>query len=349
MNEKNELIVFVEQSGIDKVKGNQITESLNVFFAKAQEWDATISAIVINDISEVGKMKMAREGRLTLKNLRLDSDKVVKAKRDEIKYRMANDLLEDKLWLKAGQMVEAVYKNLETKLEEKEKYAENKERERKEQIRISRLEILSDYPEFDHQFTDLLNISDESFYQLISGLRASREKRIADEQAAEDLRLKKEKDEADERERIRQENERLKKEREEDEKRRDAERKKEAEERRLIEEKAKKERDEAELRLKKEREEKEALEKKIRLQKLADEKIKKDAEAKLAAELRIAKEEEKKLLKAPDEQKLFILAKTINMIILPEMKTDEGKKIILSVRELLQKVSAFIVEKSETL
>jgi hypothetical protein len=61
--ENNELTVFVEQSGIDKVKGNAITERLNVFFAKAQEWDSIIQGIVINDISETGKMKMAREGR----------------------------------------------------------------------------------------------------------------------------------------------------------------------------------------------------------------------------------------------------------------------------------------------
>ena len=213
--ETNELTVFVEQSGIEKSKGNEITENLNVFFNKAKEWDATIQSIVINDVSEVGKMKMAREGRLTLKKLRVDSDKVVKAKRDEIKYRMANDILEDKLWLKAGQMVEAVYKNLETKLEEKEKFAERKEQERKEKIKAERIAKLAEYPEFDATYTDLLNIPDSSFDQLISGLQTAKEKRIADEKAAEEARVQKEHEEADERERIRVENERLKKEAEE--------------------------------------------------------------------------------------------------------------------------------------
>ena len=54
-NQSTELTVFVEQSGIEKAKGNAITESLSVFFAKAQEWDDIIKSIVIDKPGEVGK------------------------------------------------------------------------------------------------------------------------------------------------------------------------------------------------------------------------------------------------------------------------------------------------------
>ena len=358
--ETTELTVFVEQSGIDKVKGNAITESLNIFFNKAQEWDATIQSIVINDISETGKMRMAREGRLTLKNLRLDSDKVVKAKRDEIKYRMANDLLEDKLWLKAGQMVEAVYKNLETKLEEKEKFAERKEAERKENIRIARVEKLKEYPEFDPQFTDLLNMPDVSFDQLISGLQIAKEKRIADEKAAELARIEKEKAEAVERARIKAENERLKKEAEEKEaalkierEKAEAERRaaelKAAKERAVIEEKARKEREAAALRLKKEREEKEALEAQIRAKKQAEEKARREAELKAASELKAAKLAEKKAQAAPDKQKLIKFSADLLLIPFPLLKSDEGINILDEVKERIKNITHFIKKEIENI
>src|SRR5574343_201735 len=120
----NELVVFLEKSGLVETKRNDIAKDLGMFFEKASEWNQTIASIVITDPGETGKMKMAKEGRLTLKNMRLDAKKVVDAKRQVVKSRMADDKLEDELLLKAGQMVEATFKNLELKLEEKEKFAE---------------------------------------------------------------------------------------------------------------------------------------------------------------------------------------------------------------------------------
>jgi hypothetical protein len=356
MEPKTELTVFVEKSGIEKSKGSAITESLNVFFAKAQEWDSIISGIVINDISETGKMRMAREGRLTLKNLRLDSDKVVKAKRDEIKYRMANDLLEDKLWLKAGQMVEAVYKNLETKLEEKEKFAERKEQDRKEKIRNERIQKLAEYPEFDPQFTDLLNISDESFTQLVSGLQIAKDKRIADEKAAEEARIKKEKEEAAERERIRVENEKLKAaaiEREKEfvakQKEMEVQRKKADAERKTIEQKVQKEREAAAEKLRIEKAKADKLQAELKAKYDAELKAKKEADQKAASEFKAQQLVEKKAKAAPDKRKLEGLAVVIESIVMPELKSTDAIEILQNVENLLSKVTKFIREKSAEL
>jgi colicin import membrane protein len=355
-----ELTVFVEQSGIEKSKGNAITESLGVFFAKAQEWDSIISGIVINDISETGKMKMAREGRLTLKNLRLDSDKVVKAKRDEIKYRMANEILEDKLWLKAGQMVEAVYKNLETKLEEKEKFAERKEQDRKEKIRNERVTKLAEYPEFDAQYTDLLNMPDESFTQLVSGLQIAKDKRIADEKAAEEFRIKKEKEEAAERERIRIENENLKAAAIEKEKELAKERAKVAKEKAIIEAKAEADRKISELKAKKERE---AASEKLRIEREKSDKLQAELKAKADAELKAKRESDqkdaaelkaqqladKKAKAAPDKIKLAEFRTMLDELKYPECKSEEARKIVVDSMVLVAKIVDFISKKTAEL
>jgi len=139
-----ELTTLVQGSGLKEEKQKQIAETLGTFFEKASEWNATIASIVITSPEETGKMEMAKRGRITLKGMRLDASKVVDAKRQEVKYRMADDVLEDKLWLKAGQMMEATFKNLETKLEEKETFAIRWEAEQKQKRTEERMLELED-------------------------------------------------------------------------------------------------------------------------------------------------------------------------------------------------------------
>jgi hypothetical protein len=186
----SELIQLVESSGLEKAKQNQIAETLGVFFNKASEWDATIQSIVITSPEETGKMRMAREGRLTLKNMRLEAEKIVKAKREEVKHRMANDLLEDKLWLKAWQMIEATFKNLEMKLEEKEKFAERWEAEQREKLRKERLSQLLPLGFQFETGIDLGNMDEQTFQNLKLGLETAKREREEAERRAEEERLK---------------------------------------------------------------------------------------------------------------------------------------------------------------
>lgn len=142
---------------------------------------------------ETGKMKMAKEGRLTLKNMRLEAEKIVKAKRDEVKYAMANFVLEDKLWLKAGQMMEATFKNLEIKLEEKEKFAERWKAEEKEKLKAERTLKLQPYLEFiTLEFIDLVNMGDADFEKLLATAKLSLQAKIEMEKKAEEERIAKE-------------------------------------------------------------------------------------------------------------------------------------------------------------
>lgn len=331
METNTELVQLVSTSGLEKSKQSVIADTLGVFFSKANEWNSTIESIVITSPTEVGKMKMAKEGRLTLKNMRLEGEKIVKAKRDELKYKMANDVLEDKLWLKAGQMMEAQYKNLETKLEEKEKYAERWEAEQKEKLKAQRIsELLPLGFQYDNGFN--LGDMDESMYQsLKKGLEIAKKEKEDAEKKAEEERIEKERKEAAEQEAQRLENIRLKQEAEKAEKALADEKRLIEEERKRVQAEREKEIAIAEAKAQKEREESERIllaERKLAAEKLEIEKAnarklaaeieaKKQAEqARIAAEEKAKKASElaaKKASSAPDKDKLLKWVNSFNL------------------------------------
>lgn len=194
--ETTELVVLVQNSGLPEDKRPAIITSLESFFKKASEWDKTISTIVINSPEQVNEMKVAGTTRLALKNMRLEAKDVVEAKREAVKNRMANDVLEDKLWLKSWQMIEAIYKNLESKCEEKEKFKERWEAQEKETRKTARIEQLKPYVE-DVSIYNLGDLSEPAFIDLFEGsklLYENKQKKIKEEQDAAD-KLKKEAEE----------------------------------------------------------------------------------------------------------------------------------------------------------
>jgi len=267
----NELIQVVEQSGLDKTKGQKITETLSVFFDKAAEWQTTIESLTINSIDEVGKMKTAKEIRLSLKNKRLEGEKLVTAAREIVKNRMADDVLEDKLWLKSGQIMKAVYDNLEGKAEWIEKYAERYEAEQKEIRKSERTAELTPYAEFVPFGIDLGNMSDEDYTKLLNGAKMQQNAKIEAGAKAEIERL----------ENIRLENERIEKQRIENErlKAEAIEREKQIEAERV-------EREAEEVKAKQERE---------RIQKEADDKLAEEKRKALELENQLKAEKQKEL------------------------------------------------------
>jgi len=110
---------------------------------------------------------------------------------------------------------------MEENLEQIEKYAENKEKERIETLRANRTSELEPYAEFVPFGIDLGNMSEEDFSKTMNGAKLqfeakieaekkAEEARIEAERIAEEQRIAKEKADAEERERIRIENEKLK-------------------------------------------------------------------------------------------------------------------------------------------
>lgn len=184
----NDLIQLIDQSGLAKEKTVQLGEQMSKFFNLASEWDDKIEQIVVTDPTQTREMKIARETRLMLRQYRLDAQKLIKNNRDVLKEQMSDQILLDKLYLNAGKMITATFENLETKLEQKEKFAERWENEQKQILRgerLSKLEPFTDNP----TIYPVETMSEKQFNELLNGLKAQKEQK---EYEAEQQRLRNE-------------------------------------------------------------------------------------------------------------------------------------------------------------
>lgn len=303
----NQLQQVIETSGLDKTKAQTLLDSFSNYFQIAAEWEKRSKDLVITDVSQKTEMKIAREGRLFLKEKRVAVEKT----RKELKEAS----------LREGQTIDAIAKVLtnliapiEKDLEEKEKFAEIQEAKRLAALGADRAAELEPYMEFVPYglgaATYLSAMDEESFQKMLSGARLQKEQKEAAEKAAEQERIAREKAEAEERERIRIENERLRKEAEA----------------------AKAEQMKLEAQLKAEREEREAKER---------------AEARrIAAEKAAALEAERQAKNAPEKAKLEAYGHAICELIkaAPAMSETETGTIIGEAKQLLKQAAVLIKE-----
>lgn len=175
-HEQKSVNSLVINSGLPAEKTQEIAENLSSFFSKASEWSEKINDIVITDPTQVREMKLARESRLMLRGYRLDAEKLIKEKRDVLKEKMSDDILFDKLLLNANKMIKATFENLETKLQEKEKFAERWESEQKAKLRSERIIQLAKYSN-DVSMYPVENMSVDQYEKLLNGLKLSFEQR----------------------------------------------------------------------------------------------------------------------------------------------------------------------------
>ena len=373
-----QLAALVAETGLDTAKSAIITERFADYETKAAEWAEKAQALTVTNEGQKAEMKMAREGRLFLRQLRLAVENTRKELKDD--------------YLQGGRAVDAVAKHLigliqptEKYLEEQEGFAVRAAAERKEALRARRHAALADYTA-DPNVYALADLSEESFMELLNGFVAAREAKIAAELKAEadqlaaaeseQLRLAVE---AEAREAQQMENERLKAEATEreaamkaerqaaEQARLDAERKA-AELRRVADEKAAAERRQIEATAQAEREaaavvaaaEKAAIDKEYQEALAAAEalrraaadkeaatlKAKQASEVKEAADIKARAAAEKKAQAAPDREKLLALAAVLSAVAMPSLATAEAQQIIADVQGLLGKVNTYILKKA---
>lgn len=295
--EVNELAVKVSAN-----KQEEVQNVLQQIFTGTDDWEKQVDAIEVKGIDDKMSIQLAEVARKNSKQARLNAEKIFDAKREEVQNLKAEFDLEDKLWLKAKQVMQIKFKAIEEKAEWKANYVKRFEAEQKELRTQKRINEVSKFSEINR--IEFENMSDESFDSFLSGLKTTYDAKIEAERKAEEERIAKEKAEAEERERVKAENERLKLEAEAKEKQLAEERAKAEAERKAMEAKAAKLKAEADAKLKAEKEAKEKLQAEIRAKAEAEEKAKKDAELKAAAELKAKKQAEEKAAKAPIKQQL---------------------------------------------
>jgi hypothetical protein len=339
---ENQLVKIVTESGLEQSKGQILLEKFSNYFNIAADWEQKAKALTVTDVTQVAEMKMAREGRLFLKQKRVDVENTRKMLKEQ-------SLREGQTIDSIARILKNVIEPIEQDLEQKEKFAETQEAKRRAELKVVRDAEIEPYMEYLPYQQDLGAISDEQYQKLLAFVKLQHDQKVEAEQKAEAERLAKEKAEAEERERIRKENEMLKIEAEKKAKELEKERAKAEAERRALEEKARKEKAEADAKLKAERDAREKIERELRAKAEAEAKAKRDEEARLFAEQKEKELAAKKALTAPDKDKLNKLAIEIDSIQLPDLKTPDARRINDNIKDLLTKVSKYIRENAEKL
>jgi uncharacterized membrane protein YqiK len=334
--------VNASEFGLEETKAQQIAAQFKPMLDKMVELEKEYNEVIVLPIEDPASASKAKELRLKYVKVRTGTAAIHKEQKD--------------FYLAGGRYVDG-WKNaqlfasqgIEKKLEEIEKYAETKERERIANLQSERQAILSQYEIDNLQSLQLGTMPDNVFEAFLTTSKANFEAKKEAERIAEEERIAKEKADAEARELQRLENIRLKAEAEAREKEIAKERAKAEADRKAQEEKARKEREAVEAKLKAEAEARAKAEAELKAKQQAEEKAKSEEEARIQAEIKAKEKAERKAKSAPDKAKLIEFANLIDLLNSPEMSSEEGKNIIADSRVLLVKVSNFIREKSVTL
>lgn len=328
---ENQLLAVIQDSGIEEKTSNNILEKFTPLFEQASEWKAKAESLVVTSADQKKEMAEARVARIELKKLRVESDKIRKAlKEDSIRYGKAVQGVYN--------VIEYLIKPIEEHLLQQERFVEIQEANRIEALRQVRNAEAERYQDFLPYGLDLGPMSEEDYSRLIEGAKMQQQAKIEAEKKAEEERIARAEAEKEERKRIAAENLRLKKEAEERERKAKIEAEKRAKEEAARLKKEAEEKKKQEEKLRKEREERERIQAELKAKEEAEAKAKKEAE-----------EREWQARMAPDKAKLKALAVLINQIELPTLQTKEGEKIIGNIRGLLNKVSNYAQEQADKL
>ena len=343
-------IIDPKEFGLKEENANKMVSGLNPIIEERSALEQ-IYAIVIKKELTPELLKEARDLRLKIRDNR--------TKGIEVWHKTTKDY-----FLKGGQFVDAIKRKenvvnelMEAKLSEIEKHFENIEAERIKALHTERAEKLRPFG-YEIGATNFGLMDDNMFNAILVGAEKTHKDKLELEAKIEADRIEKEHLEAEEREKQRIENERLKAENEAKEKQLAAERieaeKKQAELKSKADAELAEQKRIADIEAKKQADIIAAQ--KLESDKLAAElKAKADAEAK-EKQAKIDEEnkriaDEKKAAKQPDKEKLRSVAMQVNELknILPEMKTEEGKKVLESIKGLLDKVIFYTKEQTEKL
>lgn len=182
-------------------KKSEVNTVLNQIFSGTSDWEKQVDAIEVKGITDVMSIRLADAARKNVKNARLVAEKVFDAKREEVQQMKSEYDLEDKLWLKAKQMMQIKFKAIEEKAEWKARFVERYEAEQKElrtQIRIEKVSRFN--PELNR--LEFENMSDEMFSIFLSGIEKSFNDKIEAAKKLEEERIAKEKEDAKKNERL---------------------------------------------------------------------------------------------------------------------------------------------------
>lgn len=335
---KNELLQVPELVGIEPSKADKIKKAFEPMVNMLSEFE-----YAYNELMSVPESEITLELTEKYKRLRLDIGKI-RIETGKTKDKQKEYIkLEDKAIMGVHNILVWAVKEKEDNLKSREDFFKIKEEKRLSKLQSDRVELLSEFVE-DANERDLSKFEEDEFQALLTIKKQQHEDKLEAEKQAEIERLNKIKAEAEERQRIREENEKLKKQAEIERKKAELDAKKRAEIERVRLEKEAKEKKDRERKEKELREEKEKFEREERLKR---EKLERELQEKRDAEIKAEKEREALIqleLSKGDEDKLNDLINDLKSLKTKyEFKSSKNKKMYSDVRLLIDKVINHII------
>lgn len=194
---KNVLVVLPDEVKelsvkISEKKREEVNNVLTQIFAGTSDWKSQADAIIVKDINDKMSIALAEQGRKNVKNARLSAEKVFDSKREEVQQLKSEFDLEDKLWLKAKQTAQILFKDIESTFEWKANFVKRYESEQKELTTQLRVEKVSKFNTEINRI-EFENMSNEMFDLFLSGIEKSYNDKIETEKKAEAEKAAKEK------------------------------------------------------------------------------------------------------------------------------------------------------------
>jgi hypothetical protein len=328
------LALQLAESKVNPADAAALSSMFLPFSEQAEAIKDIVYSLTVTSPDQVDIIRKAREYRLKLKNLRVESEKVKKREKEES--------------LRKGQAIDAVFRYIlsiivpmEEHLEKQENFVKLQEEQAKASRKAEREQALVAL-EVDVSFYNLGDMPGETYAKLLHSSQEAFTAKKAAAEKAEQERLAREKAEAEERERIRVENERLRKEAAEKQAALDAEREAAAKERAAAEEAQRKKDEEHRAAMEAERKERERIEAEALAKQREQEKAereRREAEEKARLDQEAARRQAEL---APDKEKLVALANRIAAVEMPSVESAEAKTVIENAIGLLTKASQYV-------
>jgi len=182
------LIKVITDSKVEQPTALMLQNSFLPFYEKITEWSEKAKTLVVTDAAQTREMKMAREARLALKDIRVQADKTRKAlKEDSTRYGKAVQSVYN--------LIEELIVPAEKHLEAQEKFVELQEAARKLELAKTREIELEPYKEFvtSEIINELGEYTAQEFVAILDRCKKDLEDQIAEEAQAELDRIEAEK------------------------------------------------------------------------------------------------------------------------------------------------------------
>jgi hypothetical protein len=371
---EKDLRLVIQQNNLLDETAKNLSESFAPFFRNAKSVIEKSRGITVTDASQRLEIKLARECRLELRSIRVESDKTRKALGEEsLRKKRAIDGFHA--------ILVHLTDSEETRLREQEEFVERQEAEKKAKLKADREAALAPYG-IDVTFISLGEMSDEAWGQLLENTQAAHTAKLEAARKAEEERIRLDNERLKEEARIREENAKLKREAEEREAAAKVERERVAKEKAEAEAEARRQQELALAKLraereafiaqrKKEQEEAFAAAEKVRKESEAKAKAEREAREKAEAELATARAEkarqekeakeaeelrafqqaevDRKAALAPDRERLRAYIAAIRALQVPNLNSGAGVEVAVDLKARLAAFLAYCERKANTL